>query len=185
MDTATRDRNIATWLGDAPQPVRDTTNQLLERIALLRAEQIIYPAQDDILNALAYTPADQVKVVILGQDPYHGPNQAMGLSFSVPATQATLPPSLRNIYKELNADLGCPIPATGDLTPWHNRRPAPQHHAHRARACRELARQAGLEHAHRLRYRTLLSAAPAGSLFGMGSLCPADGRGQTRRDRRG
>ena len=118
MDTATRDRNIATWLGDAPQPVRDTTNQLLERIALLRAEQTIYPAQDDILNALAYTPADQVKVVILGQDPYHGPNQAMGLSFSVPATQTKLPPSLRNIYKELKADLGCPIPATGDLTPW-------------------------------------------------------------------
>ena len=118
MDTATRDRNIATWLGDAPQPVRDTTNQLLERIALLRAEQTIYPAQDDILNALAYTPADQVKVVILGQDPYHGPKQAMGLSFSVPATQTKLPPSLRNIYKELNADLGCPIPATGDLTPW-------------------------------------------------------------------
>ena len=112
MDAATRDRNIATWLGDAPQPVRDTTNQLLERIALLRAEQTIYPAQDDILNALAYTPADQVKVVILGQDPYHGPNQAMGLSFSVPATQTKLPPSLRNIYKELKADLGCPIPAT-------------------------------------------------------------------------
>ena len=118
MDAATRDRNIATWLGNAPQPVRDTTNQLLERIALLRAEQTIYPAQDDILNALAYTPADQVKVVILGQDPYHGPNQAMGLSFSVPATQTKLPPSLRNIYKELKADLGCPIPATGDLTPW-------------------------------------------------------------------
>ena len=109
MDAATRDRNIATWLGDAPQPVRDTTNQLLERIALLRAEQTIYPAQDDILNALAYTPADLVKVVILGQDPYHGPNQAMGLSFSVPATQTKLPPSLRNIYKELKADLGCPF----------------------------------------------------------------------------
>ena len=118
MDTATRNRNIATWLGDAPQPVRDTTNQLLERIALLRAEQTIYPAQDDILNALVYTPTDQAKVVILGQDPYHGPNQAMGLSFSVPATQTKLPPSLRNIYKELNADLGCPVPATGDLTPW-------------------------------------------------------------------
>ena len=103
MDAVTRDRNIATWLGDAPQPVRDTTNQLLERIALLRAEQTIYPAQDDILNALAYTPADQVKVVILGQDPYHEPK---------------LPPSLRNIYKELKADLGCPIPVTGDLTPW-------------------------------------------------------------------
>ena len=75
MDAATRDRNIATWLGDAPQPVRDTTDQLLERIALLRAEQTIYPAQDDILNALAFTPADQVKVIILGQDPYHGPTR--------------------------------------------------------------------------------------------------------------
>lgn len=118
MDAATRDRNIATWLGDAPQPVRDATNQLLERIALLRTEQTIYPAQDDILNALAYTPVDHVKVVILGQDPYHGPNQAMGLSFSVPATQPKLPPSLRNIYNELNADLGYPIPTTGDLTAW-------------------------------------------------------------------
>ena len=169
MDTATRDRNIATWLGDAPQPVRDTTNQLLERIALLRAEQTIYPAQDDILNALAYTPADQVKVVILGQDPYHGPNQAMGLSFSVPATQTKLPPSLRNIFKELESEFGPgPMGTAG--------RPAPQHHAHRARACRQLARQTGLEHAHRLRYRTLLPAVPTGSLFGMGPLCPADGR---------
>ena len=178
MDTATRDRNIATWLGDAPQPVRDTTNQLLERIALLRAEQTIYPAQDDILNALAYTPADQVKVVILGQDPYHGPNQAMGLSFSVPATQTKLPPSLRNIYKELNADLGYPIPATGDLTPWAQQGVLLLNTTLTVRehAANELARQTGLEHAHRLRYRTLLPAVPTGSLFGMGPLCPADGR---------
>ena len=118
MDTATRDRNIATWLGDAPQPVRDTTNQLLESIALLRTEQTIYPAQDDILNALAYTPTDQVKVVILGQDPYHGPNQAMGLSFSVPVTQTKLPPSLRNIFKELESEFGPGCAAHTDLTPW-------------------------------------------------------------------
>ena len=138
MDTTTRDRNIATWLGNAPQPVRDTTNQLLERIALLRAEQTIYPAQDDILNALAYTPADQVKVVILGQDPYHGPNQAMGLSFSVPATQTKLPPSLRNIYKELKADLGLPHSRHGRPNPMGTTgRPASQHYAHRARACRQ------------------------------------------------
>ena len=78
MDAATRDRNIATWLGDAPQPVRDTTDQLLERIALLRAEQTIYPAQDDILNALAFTPADQVKVIILGQDPITDPTRPWG-----------------------------------------------------------------------------------------------------------
>ena len=117
MDAATRDRNIATWLGDAPQPVRDTTNRLLERIALLRAEQTIYPAQDDILNALAFTAPEDVRVVILGQDPYHGPGQAMGLSFSVPAG-CKLAPSLRNMYKEMAADLGCPIPESGDLTSW-------------------------------------------------------------------
>ncbi len=64
MDTATRDRNIATWLGDAPQPVRDTTNQLLERIALLRAEQTIYPAQDDILNALTCTPVSYTHLTL-------------------------------------------------------------------------------------------------------------------------
>ena len=167
MDAATRDRNIATWLGDAPQPVRDTTNQLLERIALLRAEQTIYPAQDDILNALAYTPADQVKVVILGQDPYHGPNQAMGLSFSVPASQTKLPPSLRNIYKELNADLGCPIPATGDLTPWAqqgvlllNTTLTVREHAANSHA------KLGWTHTHRTTLSTLLPAAPAGRSFG-------------------
>ena len=112
------DRNIATWLAMRRSRYVTPRTSCSSASPFLRAEQIIYPAQDDILNALAYTPADQVKVVILGQDPYHGPNQAMGLSFSVPATQAKLPPSLRNIYKELNADLGCPIPATGDLTPW-------------------------------------------------------------------
>ena len=182
MDAATRDRNIATWLGDAPQPVRNTTNQLLERIALLRAEQTIYPAQDDILNALAYTPADQVKVVILGQDPYHGPNQAMGLSFSVPATQTKLPPSLRNIYKELKADLGCPIPATGDLTPWAqqgvlllNTTLTVREHAANSHASLAGTRSPTT-------YRTLLPAAPADSLFDMGSLCPADGRRQDRRN---
>ena len=117
MDTATRARNIATWLGDAPQPVRDTTNQLLERIALLRAEQTIYPAQDDILNALVYTPADQVKVVILGQDPYHGPGQAEGLCFSV-KEGVKMPPSLVNIFKEIEADTGRPMPSNGSLRRW-------------------------------------------------------------------
>ena len=183
MDAATRDRNIATWLGDAPQPVRDTTNQLLERIALLRAEQTIYPAQDDILNALAYTPADQVKVVILGQDPYHGPNQAMGLSFSVPATQTKLPPSLRNIYKELNADLGCPIPATGDLTPWA------QQGVLLLNTTLTVREHAANSHA-KLGWSTLTDYVIERCcqlpqpvvFFGMGPLCPADGRGQARRN---
>ena len=180
----TRDRNIATWLGDAPQPVRDTTNQLLERIAFAcRADYL--PAQDDILNALAYTPADQVKVVILGQDPYHGPTRPWGCRSRSPrrkpSCRRACATSIRN-----STPIWLPHPRHGRPNPLGTTgRPAPQHHAHRARACRQLARQTGLEHAHRLRYRTLLPAAPTGSLFGMGPLCPADGRRQARRYRRG
>ena len=73
-----------------------------------------------VFNALRLTPLDSVRVVILGQDPYHGPGQAMGLSFSVPAGVAP-PPSLRNIFIELGTDLGLPLPTTGDLTPWADR----------------------------------------------------------------
>lgn len=77
----------------------------------------IYPNMYDIFNALHYTEYKNVKVVILGQDPYHGPNQAHGLSFSVkPGVPA--PPSLVNIYKELNSDLGCYIPNNGYLKKW-------------------------------------------------------------------
>jgi len=78
---------------------------------------IIYPTGSLIFNAFDKTPFDKVKVVILGQDPYHNPKQAMGLSFSVPDGIAP-PPSLMNIYKELNSDLGMPIPTTGNLTSW-------------------------------------------------------------------
>lgn len=77
----------------------------------------IYPDMYDIFNALNFTPYKDVKVVILGQDPYHGPNQAHGLSFSVNKGIKT-PPSLLNIYKELNSDLGCPIPNNGYLKKW-------------------------------------------------------------------
>lgn len=79
--------------------------------------KIIYPDMYDMFNALHYTQYKDVKVVILGQDPYHGPNQAHGLSFSVkPGVPA--PPSLMNIYKELNSDLGCFIPNNGYLKKW-------------------------------------------------------------------
>ncbi|MBC8079575.1 MAG: uracil-DNA glycosylase [Gorillibacterium sp.] len=77
----------------------------------------IYPDKHDIFNALHYTPKSRVKVVILGQDPYHGPNQAHGLSFSVKPGVVT-PPSLKNIYKELKDDLGCSIPNHGHLVHW-------------------------------------------------------------------
>lgn len=77
----------------------------------------IYPPSDQVFRALALTPFDQVKVVILGQDPYHGPGQAHGLSFSV-RQGVRPPPSLVNIYKELEQDVGFVRPKDGDLTPW-------------------------------------------------------------------
>lgn len=77
----------------------------------------VYPPGSLIFNAFNTTPFDEVKVVILGQDPYHGPGQAHGLSFSVP-DGVPPPPSLVNIYKELHADIGMPIPKTGNLTKW-------------------------------------------------------------------
>jgi len=79
--------------------------------------KIFYPPGSLIFNAFDLTPWDNVKVVILGQDPYHNPGEAMGLSFSVPRG-VRVPPSLRNIYKELNTDLGHPVPLHGDLTTW-------------------------------------------------------------------
>jgi uracil-DNA glycosylase len=80
----------------------------------------IYPPSSKIFAAFDATPFDQVKVVILGQDPYHGPGQAMGLSFSVP-DGVRFPPSLRNIFKEMHDDVGAPIPKSGDLTKWAER----------------------------------------------------------------
>lgn len=79
--------------------------------------QTVYPAGREIFAAFDACPFDQVKVVVLGQDPYHGPGQAHGLSFSVNDGIA-LPPSLQNIYKELAKDLNCPPPASGNLTHW-------------------------------------------------------------------
>ena len=110
-------KNVDAWLCDAPEDVTRTTEGLLHKVEGMRDEQVIYPPQEDILNALAWTSPRDVRVVILGQDPYHEPGQAMGLSFSVHRDQK-LPPSLRNIYKELVADLGCAEPPTGDLSNW-------------------------------------------------------------------
>ncbi|MBX7205199.1 MAG: uracil-DNA glycosylase [Bacteroidia bacterium] len=79
--------------------------------------QTIYPPGNKIFAAFDYTPFDKVKVVILGQDPYHGTGQANGLCFSV-APGIKQPPSLQNIFKELENDLGISPPVSGDLTPW-------------------------------------------------------------------
>lgn len=81
------------------------------------AGKTIYPPSPLIFNAFNHTPFEQVRVVIIGQDPYHGPHQAHGLSFSVPAG-VDLPPSLQNIFKEIAADLNLQMSKNGDLTPW-------------------------------------------------------------------
>ncbi|WP_251359547.1 uracil-DNA glycosylase [Kangiella sp. TOML190] len=81
------------------------------------AGKVIYPPQRQVFRALSATPFDKVKVVILGQDPYHGSNQANGLCFSV-NSGVRLPPSLKNIYKELASDLEIATPQDGDLTSW-------------------------------------------------------------------
>lgn len=80
-------------------------------------EHTVYPPKDLIMNATALTPYDNVKCVIIGQDPYHGPNQAMGLCFAVP-DGVPIPPSLTNIYQELQNEFGYAIPNNGDLSKW-------------------------------------------------------------------
>ena len=80
--------------------------------------RVIYPPADNIFEALHLTPLNKVKVLLLGQDPYHNENQAHGLSFSVLPEQKDIPPSLQNIYKELHDDLGCFVPNNGYLKKW-------------------------------------------------------------------
>ncbi len=100
------------------------TPHMEELRAFLQAEKdagrSFYPPSSLVFNALWTTPFDAVKVVILGQDPYHGPRQAMGLCFSVPRG-VPAPPSLRNVFDELVADLELERPTSGDLTPWAER----------------------------------------------------------------
>lgn len=91
--------------------------ELQEFVATERASHPVYPPQRDVFAALHLTPYNDVSVLILGQDPYHGPGQAHGLCFSV-RPDVRVPPSLQNIYKELNADLGIEIPDHGYLEPW-------------------------------------------------------------------
>ena len=91
--------------------------ELVDKVQEEYENETCYPSEDKIFNALNLCPFDKVKVVIMGQDPYFNPGQAMGLSFSVP-DGVKLPPSLQNIYKEIAADLGTAIHQSGDLTRW-------------------------------------------------------------------
>lgn len=97
------------------QPYMQNLKEFLQ--AEKSAGKTIYPLGPLIFNAFNHTPFDQVRVVIIGQDPYHGPGQAMGLSFSVPQS-VKVPPSLVNIFKEIQQDLGLTMSGSGDLTPW-------------------------------------------------------------------
>ena len=91
--------------------------KIKENLLAAKAREIVYPPGNLIFNAFNLTPFERVRVVILGQDPYHGAHQAMGLSFSVPHG-VRIPPSLVNIYKEIKSDLGISEPESGDLSYW-------------------------------------------------------------------
>ncbi|PLS79483.1 MAG: uracil-DNA glycosylase [Chloroflexi bacterium] len=91
--------------------------KLQQFVDVERREHTVFPPEPDVFNALKLTPYEQVNVLILGQDPYHDDNQAHGLAFSVrPGIKP--PPSLANIYRELNSDIGCRAPNNGYLVPW-------------------------------------------------------------------
>ena len=91
--------------------------KIKENLLAAKAREIVYPPGNLIFNDFNLTPFERVRAVILGQDPYHGAHQAMGLSFSVPHG-VRIPPSLVNIYKEIKSDLGISEPASGDLSYW-------------------------------------------------------------------
>ncbi len=106
------------WLEPlTPEFAKPYYASLYKRVEEEYKNHVVYPPSDEIFNAFALTPLSEVKVVILGQDPYHEPNQAQGLCFSVSPGVDT-PPSLVNIYKELQDDLGCYIPNNGSLVKW-------------------------------------------------------------------
>ena len=101
-----------------PEFTKSYYKKLFNFVKYEYSKHIIYPPSEDIFNAFHLTPLNSVKVLILGQDPYHNEHQAHGLSFSVLPDQKEIPPSLQNIYNELNSDLGCYIPDNGYLIKW-------------------------------------------------------------------
>lgn len=109
---------MTTWNEILAEEMRKDYYQDLQAFVQKRREEVrVFPEENDVFRALELTPFESVKVVILGQDPYHGFGQAHGLSFSV-QKGIPLPPSLRNIYKELQEDLGGELPTEGDLSHW-------------------------------------------------------------------
>jgi uracil-DNA glycosylase len=106
-----------SWAG-VLAPVQGTLNEIAHKLEKELADGLeVFPARENIMRAFK-TPFEEVRVVILGQDPYPTPGDAVGLSFSVESAQFTLPRSLKNIFTELQTDVGCNQPANGDLSPW-------------------------------------------------------------------
>ena len=95
----------------------DSFRSLVEFVEREYEHETIYPPRDAVMSAITLTPLEKTNVVVVGQDPYHGPNQAHGLAFSV-QPEVPLPPSLKNIVKELHSDIGCEPPSHGCLTQW-------------------------------------------------------------------
>ena len=111
----------ASWLAVLkPEFDKEYMKRLKQFLMEEQQNHVVYPPNAEIFSAFEQTPFDKVRVVILGQDPYHGPGEAHGLSFSV-KKGIRIPPSLRNIYKELNGDLDITPPAHGHLIDWANR----------------------------------------------------------------
>lgn len=111
----------ASWQGALGAELKKPYFEALDSfVSRERAEHTVYPPPEDVFNAFTATPYDAVKVLLLGQDPYHGAGQAHGMCFSV-KLGVRVPPSLVNAYKELSADLGCTIPSHGNLSAWAER----------------------------------------------------------------
>lgn len=109
---------MTTWNEILAEEMKKDYYQELQAFVQKRREEVrVFPEEKNVFNALELTPFESVKVVILGQDPYHGSGQAHGLSFSV-QNGIPLPPSLKNIYKELQEDIGGELPTEGDLSHW-------------------------------------------------------------------
>ena len=109
---------MATWNEILAEEMKKDYYQELQTFVQKRRQEVrVFPEENNVFNALELTPFESVKVVILGQDPYHGFGQAHGLSFSV-QKGTPLPPSLKNIYKELQEDIGGELPTEGDLSHW-------------------------------------------------------------------
>ena len=120
QEVAVNPKIDASWLAVLNDEFKDDYFLKLKQFIIEeRKSHVVYPPARHIFKAFDLTPFEHVKVVILGQDPYHGPGQAHGLSFSV-EQGVQIPPSLRNIYKEIHSDLGHPIPNSGDLSNWAN-----------------------------------------------------------------